>query len=114
MPSLQFPDILAGKAEARQEEDSSGLSCAEMAVMDEQGLSINHAVASAGAALLMKMLVTGDLQHHCVYVSTEFGTSLTYNSPRIIRKYLKACKFKPQEERDETDEFIREEHIDRA
>lgn len=114
MPSLQFPDILAGKAEARQEEDSSGLSCAEMAVMDEQGLSINHAVASAAAALLMKMLVTGDLQHHCVYVSTEFGTSLTYNSPRIIRKYLKTCKVNPQEEHDDTDEFIGEEHSDRA
>jgi hypothetical protein len=90
MPSLQFPDILTGKEESHQADDYANLSCADLAIVDEQGLSINHAIASAAAAMLMKMLVTGDLQHHCVYLSTESGASFLYNSPRIIKRYLQA------------------------
>ena len=112
MPTLQFPEILMEKEETREVGDYSNLSCADLAIVDEQGLSINHAVASAAATLLMKMLVTGDLQYHCVHVSMDFGTSLIYNSPRIIRKYLKAQKFKTQNEGDDTDDFIGDEVVD--
>jgi hypothetical protein len=69
------------------------LSCADIALVDEQGLSINHAIASTAAAMLMKLLVTQDLQHHCAYVSTESGTSFVYNSPRILKKYLQGKTF---------------------
>lgn len=92
MPTQQFPEILMPSRSAARNDDYSELSCAELALVDEQGLSINHAVASAAASVLMKMLVTGDLHYHCVHVSTDFGTSLTYNSPRIIRKYLQLHK----------------------
>ena len=111
MPTLQFPEILIGKEETNQAGDYSDLSCADLAIVDEQGLNINHAVASAAAALLMKMLVTGDLQYHCAHLSTDFGTSLMHNSPRIIKKYLKAQKFKPRIE-DGADEFIGDDDID--
>ena len=112
MPTLQFPEILMAKDELHQPGDYSNLSCADLAIVDEQGLSINHAVASAAAALLMKMLVLGDLQYHCVHVSTDLGTSLIYNSPRNIRKYLKAQKFKTKNEGDLSDEFIDDEIVD--
>ena len=65
------------------------MSCADLALMDEQGLSINHSVASAAATLLTRMLVTGDLHYHCAYISTQSGTSLAYNAPRILKKYWK-------------------------
>jgi PRTRC genetic system ThiF family protein len=112
MPSLQFPDILTGKEESRQADDYSNLSCADLAIVDEQGLSINHAIASASASLLMKMLVTGDLQYHCLHVSMDFGTSLIYNSPRTIRSHFKAQKFKAQKEGYISDEFIGDEIVD--
>jgi hypothetical protein len=68
------------------------MSCAEIALVDEQGLSINHAIASIAGSMLMKLLVVGDLQYHCAYVSTESGTSFAYNSPKILKKYLKAAR----------------------
>jgi PRTRC genetic system ThiF family protein len=90
LPSVQFPDILQEeKDEESETSDYSELSCADLALLDEQGLSINHSVASAAANLLTRMLVTHDLHYHCAYVSTEAGTSLAYNAPRILRKYLK-------------------------
>ena len=68
------------------------MSCADLALLDEQGLSINHAVASAAATLLTRMLVIHDLNYHCAYVSTKSGTSLAYNAPRILKKYLKELR----------------------
>ncbi len=94
LPSEQFPGILLPENEpVREDVDYSGLSCADIALVDEQGLSINHAIASTAAAMLMKLLVTQDLQHHCAYVSTESGTSFVYNSPRILKKYLQGKTF---------------------
>jgi PRTRC genetic system ThiF family protein len=98
LPSIQFPDILQEeKNEELEANDYSELSCADLALVDEQGLSINHAIASAAATLLTKMLVTFDLQYHCAYVSTEAGTSLAYNAPRILKKYLKELQNRQKE-----------------
>ena len=59
LPSVQFPDIWQDEEESIPEaDDYSEMSCADLALVDEQGLSINHAVASATATLLTKMLVT--------------------------------------------------------
>ena len=73
--------------------DYSGMSCADIALVDEQGLSINHAIASTASAMLLKLLVTKDLQHHCAYVSIDSGTTFVYNSPRILTGYLNEMKF---------------------
>jgi len=90
-PSLQFPTIMRNTKEDIQAIDYTNLSCAELALVDEQGISINHSVASAAASLLTKMLVTRDLRYHCAYVSLEAGTQIVYNSPRVLRKHLKAA-----------------------
>ena len=93
LPSVQFPDIWQDEEESNPEaDDYSEMSCADLALLDEQGLSINHAVASATATLLTRMLVSHDLNYHCAYVSTESGTSLAYNAPRILKKYLKELR----------------------
>jgi PRTRC genetic system ThiF family protein len=91
-PSLQFPNIMRHTREDIQPVDYTNMSCAELALVDEQGISINHSIASAAATLLAKMLVTRDLRYHCAYVSLEAGTQPVYNSPRILRKHLKAAK----------------------
>jgi PRTRC genetic system ThiF family protein len=91
-PSLQFPNIMRKEKEDVQPVDYTKMSCAELALMDEQGLSINHSIASAAASLLAKMLLTKDLRYHCAYVSLEAGTQFAYNSPRILKKYWKAAK----------------------
>ena len=94
LPSVQFPGILEDEPETKKEEvDYSGMSCAEIALVDEQGLSINPAIATTAAAMLMKLLVTKDLQHHCAYVSIDSGTTFVYNSPRILTDYLKNMEF---------------------
>ena len=94
LPSVQFPGILQEEVETKREEvDYSGMSCADIALVDEQGLSINHAIASTASAMLMKLLVRKDLQHHCAYVSIDSGTNFVYNSPRILTDYLKKLKF---------------------
>jgi hypothetical protein len=68
------------------------MSCAELALVDEQGISINRSITSAAASLLAKMLVPKGLRHHCAYVSPEAGVQFVYNSPRILKKHLKATK----------------------
>jgi PRTRC genetic system ThiF family protein len=94
LPNVQFPGILEDEPETKKEEvDYSEMSCAEIALVDEQGLSINPAIATTAAAMLMKLLVTKDLQHHCAYVSIDSGTTFVYNSPRILKEYLKNMKF---------------------
>ena len=103
-PSLQFPNIMRSMRKDIQAVNYTNMSCAELAVLDEQGMSINHSIASAAASLLAKMVVTKDLRYHCVYVSLEGGTSIIYNSPRIIRKYLQSQKFKPLHNRDVMDD----------
>ncbi len=91
-PSLQFPTIMRNTKEDIQAIDYTNLSCAELALVDEQGISINHSVASAAASLLAKMLVTRDLRYHCAYVSLEAGTQVQYNSSRLLKGYLKIAK----------------------
>ena len=102
LPSVQFPGILEDEPEIKKEEvDYSGMSCAEIALIDEQGLSINSSIADAAKEMLMKLLVTKDLQYHCAYVSIDSGKSLVFNSPRIITNYLKNMEFVSVEGADE-------------
>jgi PRTRC genetic system ThiF family protein len=94
LPSIQFPSILEDEPESKKREmDYSGMSCADIALVDEQGLSINHAIASTAAAMLIRLLVTKDLQYHCAYVSIDSGTTFVYNSSRILADYLKQMEF---------------------
>ena len=112
LPSLQFPSILQEDVATRKEEvDYSGMSCADIALVDEQGLSINHAIASTAAAMLMKLLVTKDLRHHCAYVSIDSGTTFIYNSPRVLTDYMKNMEFVSVEG---TEEYGDQEDMEQA
>lgn len=91
-PSQQFPTIMSNVKEDAQPVDYTNMSCADLALVDEQGISINHSIASVAASMLVRMLVTKDLRYHCAYVSLEAGTQFMYNSPRILKKHLKVAK----------------------
>lgn len=91
-PSQQFPTIMRNVKEDAQPVDYTNMSCADLALVDEQGISINHSIASVAASMLVRMLVTKDLRYHCAYVSLEAGTQFMYNSPRILKKHLKVAK----------------------
>ncbi len=106
LPSVQFPGILEDEPETKKEAvDYSEMSCAEIALVDEQGLSINPAIATTAAAMLMKLLVTKDLQHHCAYVSIDSGTTFVYNSPRILTDCLKKMGATSAEDATEGDDL---------
>ena len=105
LPTVQFPGILQKEVETHKEAiDYSGMSCVDIALVDEQGLSINHVIASTASAMLMKLLVTKDLRHHCSYVSIDSGTTFVYNSPRILTDYLKKMEFSSVEGAEEYDD----------
>jgi hypothetical protein len=61
--------------------------------------------------MLMKLLVTKDLQHHCAYVSIDSGTTFVYNSPRILTEYLKKIEFVSVEG---TEEYDDQDDMERA
>ena len=110
LPSVQFPGMLQEETKTRKEEvDYSGMSCADIALVDEQGLSINHVIASTASAMLIKLLVTKNLRHHPAYVSLHSGTSFVYNSPRILTGYLKDTGFVSDDQEDSEQAMLDEE-----
>jgi PRTRC genetic system ThiF family protein len=93
MPSLQFPIMLEKeKPRVDLEFDLNELSCAEMVMLDEQGFSINQMVASTAATILSNMFLSGELTYHCAHVSLEHGTQVIYNTPKVLRKYIRMIK----------------------
>lgn len=66
-----------------------GLSCAEIAMLDEQGLSINQAIASIAADYLLRLLLTQNLEKFQTYIDLNSGSM---RSTYITRANLKRWK----------------------
>ena len=74
LPSVQHPELL----EDEKVEDGpgvDGLSCAEMALQDSQGLAINQAVAALAVDYLVRMLLTNDLRRYATYLDLASGSA---------------------------------------
>lgn len=71
-PAVQHPDLLESTPMRSGE---SGLSCAEMALADAQGMTINQRMAAEAADYLARMLITKDLRKFATYIDLESGTS---------------------------------------
>ena len=66
------------------------MSCAEIAMTDQQGLSINAVIASIAADYLVSILLTQNLNRFATYVDLDGSMKHRYITPRIIkRKTLK-------------------------
>ena len=86
-PAIQHPELLEALPEENRPEGN--LSCAELALQDSQGLSINKRVAAEAADFLIKMLITQDLKRFACYMDMESGsTQSLYITPNQLKHYL--------------------------
>lgn len=89
---LEFASV-ASAATSQQAPLQSGnnyLSCAEMAMQDSQGLSINQRMAAEAADYLVRLLITHDLRKYATYIDLEAGvTRSEYVTEERIRQWMK-------------------------
>lgn len=72
LPSLQHPELLQGN---EQSHSDLGLSCAELALRDSQGMAINQRMAAEAADYLVRLLITRNLQKMATYIDLASGVS---------------------------------------
>ena len=103
LPSRQHKELIgkAGAADDSEDDDGEavnvpdevpilpdGLSCAEIAMLDEQGLSINQAIASIAADYLLRLLLTQNLDKFQTYIDLASGSmKSTYITPGNLRRW---------------------------
>lgn len=73
LPTDQHPELL--EDEKADGPSLDGLSCAEMAMQDSQGLMVNQAVAVQAGDYLVRMLLTQDLRKQATYIDLASGTT---------------------------------------
>lgn len=74
-PAKRHPELLeepAGEPESRPE--TASLSCADLAMLDSQGLAINQVVAAEATDYLVRLLLTRDLQKWATYIDLGSGS----------------------------------------
>ena len=85
LPDQQCPQLRDNEP-VDLEQNSTNLSCAEMAMQSAQGLSINQMMATIAADYLKCLLLTHDLDRMATYVSLEAGTMTSvYTAPCNLR-----------------------------
>lgn len=86
--SLGIASSLRSSQQAPSAEDS--LSCAEMALEDSQGLTINQRMAAEAADYLVRLLITKDLRKYATYIDLEAGvTRSEYITEGNLRRFSK-------------------------
>ena len=91
LPSRQHKELV-GKGTDDEPESLSvvptGLSCAEIAMLDEQGLTINQTIASVAADYLVRLLLTQNLDKFQTYIDLNSGSMKSaYITPANIRRW---------------------------
>ena len=102
-PSRQHKELIgkAGAADDSEDDDGEavnvpeevpilpdGLSCAEIAMLDEQGLSINQAIASVASDYLLRLLLTQNLDKFQTYIDLASGSmKSTYITAGNLRRW---------------------------
>lgn len=74
-PGLQFPDLLEDRPEDLPEPE---MSCAEMAAVNLQSLSINARIAAEASDFLTRLLVTRDLKRFRCDINLAAGSAKSY------------------------------------
>lgn len=72
-PALQRPELLVD--EPASAVSTANLSCADLALLDSQSLSINQRMAAEAGDFLIRMLVTRDLQRMAAYIDLAAGSA---------------------------------------
>jgi PRTRC genetic system ThiF family protein len=68
LPSLQHPELLEPPAE---EEVVDDLSCADLTVLEEQGLHVNQLMAAAAAQYVYDIIIRRELRTFATYLSLD-------------------------------------------
>jgi len=72
-PALQRPELLVD--EPTGPVSAANLSCADLALLDSQSLSINQRIAAEAGDFLIRMLITKDLQRMAAYIDLAAGSA---------------------------------------
>lgn len=91
-PHEQHPELIVKEKSAGWVlESEKNLSCADMALQDSQGLSINQRMAAEAADYLVRMLITHDLKKFATYIDLESGTTRSkYITEKAVKDYAKS------------------------
>ena len=76
----------AEEKKSKRRRGAHEMSCAEIAMMDQQGLSINATIASIAADYLVHILLTQNLNRFATYVDLDGTMMHRYITPRVIKK----------------------------
>jgi PRTRC genetic system ThiF family protein len=88
LPSVQHPELLIERATPETPGDLADLSCADLALLDSQGLAINPRVAAEAGDYLVRMLLTGDLRKFATYLDLESGAARSaYLTPDALAPF---------------------------
>lgn len=100
LPSKIHPELIVSEAAPTQPspsansadgEDTQGLSCADMALRDSQGMAINQRMAAEMADYLIRLLITKDLRKYATYVDLETGSCQSkYITAEVVKKWLES------------------------
>lgn len=92
LPSVQHPDLLIPEEEENAD-PFAGLSCADLALVDAQGMAINYRVAAEATDYLNRFLLTGDLTKFATYFDLASGTARSLHiTPENVGRYLELSK----------------------
>lgn len=75
LPSQVHPELVEIWDLEQYPEIPMDLSCADLALLDSQGLAINQRVAAEATDYLVRMLLTRDLRKMATYMDLESGSS---------------------------------------
>ena len=88
-PYEQMPDLLEDAAAEKTLEEKN-LSCADLALLDSQGLTINQNMAGQASDFLIRLLVTRNLNRYATYLDLAAGTTISrYFTEKWLRSSWK-------------------------
>jgi PRTRC genetic system ThiF family protein len=73
LPSVVHPELLEPLPEEML--DTTNMSCADLAMLDSQGLAINARIAAEASDYLVRLLLTRDLCKRATYIDLASGTT---------------------------------------
>lgn len=85
LPSVQHPELVSRTEIVVPKADLSHLSCADMALLDAQSLTINQRMAAEMTDYLFRAVVLRDLDRFATYINLKSGTTRSnYITPENI------------------------------
>ena len=89
-PSVWHKELITGTEVEEKKKPVSEMSCAEIAMMDQQGLSVNAAIAAFAADYLIQIVLTQKLNRFATYIDLDGMSTHRWITPRVVkRKHLR-------------------------